>query len=270
MILVDKDIRRLASEGKLISENFAPENVGPVSVDLTVLGTVNDEGKLVEEFNLDPNCIAIVKTREKLAIPHNMVGRVGEKNSVIRTGIKVDAPLYQPGHCTYAFLRVINLTGETFTVRKGFHIAQIFFEEIKGCPEVSYNEQPGASFNEEDDYVGYGKYSRLYRSLLKKYEKSEKDLDDMKGSIYANVLTLMGIMVAVFSMVTVNCQALFHDSIQKSSIVVVNLSLLLCIIVMLGSIVFIINNHRKKKFAWAYGIIVAALAIATFLAAFLF
>lgn len=180
----------------------------------------------------------------------------------MRLGLKVDAPLYHPGHRTFGFLRVQNLTGNAIQLNKGFKIAQIFFEELKDVPNKPYNKQPAASFNEEDDYKGYGNYSSLYNSLIKGMEKSKSELDNMKSTIYANVLTLMGIMVAIFSLVSVNFSNAITNSISLKQLALVNITLTLCIVVLLGSVVFIVNHSRKNWFTLVYSLIIVALAIA--------
>ena len=53
---------------------------------------------------------------------------------------------YQPGHTTYAFLRVQNISADEITLKVGMHIAQIYFEELKERPEKTYAEQKNASF----------------------------------------------------------------------------------------------------------------------------
>lgn len=220
------------------------------------------KAKKNDSYELAPNSFIIIKTNEQLNIPTNLVGRVGEKNSVMRLGLKVDAPLYHPGHRTFGFLRVQNLTGNAIQLNKGFKIAQIFFEELKDVPNKPYNKPPAASFNEEDDYKGYGNYSSLYNSLIKGMEKSKSELDNMKSTIYANVLTLMGIMVAIFSLVSVNFSNAITNSISLKQLALVNITLTLCIVVLLGSVVFIVNHSRKNWFTLVYSLIIVALAIA--------
>ena len=107
MILVDKNIKALSAEGKLIKEAYTEENVNSISYDLT-LGSFAD--KTETEKKLIPGATVIIKTKEELCIPDNITGRVGEKNSLLRMGLKVDGPQYQPGHTTYAFLRVQNIS----------------------------------------------------------------------------------------------------------------------------------------------------------------
>ena len=84
MILVDKNIKELSAEGKLIKEAYTEENVNSISYDLT-LGSFADKAET--EKKLIPGATVIIKTKEKLSIPDNITGRVGEKNSLLN-GIK--------------------------------------------------------------------------------------------------------------------------------------------------------------------------------------
>lgn len=59
----------------------------------------------------------------------NLVCRIIGKNGVMRLGLQVSGPLYQPTHQTAIFLRVTNLT-EYIILHKDFIIAQITFEKV--------------------------------------------------------------------------------------------------------------------------------------------
>ena len=176
MILVDKNIKELSAEGKLIKEAYTEENVNSISYDLT-LGSFADKAET--EKKLIPGATVIIKTKEKLSIPDNITGRVGEKNSLLRMGLKVDGPQYQPGHTTYAFLRIQNISADEITLKVGMHIAQIYFEELKERPEKTYAEQENASFQNEDEYRHFGKYEEAYRKNIKAFEK----MQDIKENI---------------------------------------------------------------------------------------
>ena len=56
-------------------------------------------------------------------------------------------------------------------------------------------------------YVRFGKYETEYNKHIKSYEDAKEDIENISSRIYGNVLTLMGIIVAIFSLLTVNYQA---------------------------------------------------------------
>lgn len=103
MILVDKDIVKRIEQGDLISEGFNRERLNGVSYDLTVSCIIDTRGDEQAEYMLSPGETVFIKTNEKLKMSHDILGRIAEKNSRMRQGLKVDGSHYQPGHETFAF-----------------------------------------------------------------------------------------------------------------------------------------------------------------------
>lgn len=179
MILVDKNIKDLVSQGKLIKEGYKKENVGPISYDITIdtilahnRNTLNEtDVEKKDVYYLDPNEFVMIKSVELLSIPENILGRIADKNSLIRLGVSVTGPHYQPGHTTYAYLSVQNISRDKIKISKGQKIAQIIFEELKSVPDVPYNKDDSASFNDELEYKGFGKYSNQYNEAREAIKK---------------------------------------------------------------------------------------------------
>ena len=73
----------------------------------------------------------------------------------------------------------------------------------------------------------------------------------------------MGVLVAIFAMISINYQAFTNAKISMAYVLVMNLSMTLCIVVMLGLILIFVNKAKNKKFLWLYICILAVLAIAT-------
>ena len=57
------------------------------------------------------------------------------------------------------------MSNSEIKLQKDFKIAQIFFEELSGVPEETYNKKKNASFNNEKQYLGYGNYEKQYNEL---------------------------------------------------------------------------------------------------------
>lgn len=171
MILVDKNIKQLAENGMLILTNYNEENVNSMSYDVTIDSFVNSsmEEDLdgAEEYTLKPKEYVFIKTKEEIKIPNNLVGKVVEKNSLMRLGLFVSGPCYQPGHQTYCYLRVFNMSNKNINLKKDLKIAQIMFEFLQEVPEKIYSKDEKASFNNENSYLGLGKYENQYKDLLK-------------------------------------------------------------------------------------------------------
>ena len=268
MILVDKDIKSRHSE--IFCEGCYNEAcVNAVSYDLHVLGIVSEDD-LVSSYVLRPNEVIFVKMDEKIHMPKDLMGRIGEKNSRIRQGLWVSGSHYFPGHETYIYLRVQNITAGTIRIKKGDKIAQIFFEQLSDMSEHPYNEQQNASFNEEDQYRGMAKYKDEYEERIGKINSANNDLDEKINHIYANILTLMGIFVSVFSLITVNFGNLGKQFSNTKYVAVMNLSLGIVICLFLGLIMLFINHKSfNKKMVIFYGVVMVIL-IAVLLGILLF
>lgn len=80
----------------------------------------------------------------------------------------VSGPHDQPGHKTYAFLRVTNISKNIITLSRGNKIAQIIFEQLTGKPDVLYSIQMNASYQDEVEYKGLGNYKQEYDKQTKR------------------------------------------------------------------------------------------------------
>lgn len=165
MILVDKDIKKLGST--LIVDFYSEDNIGAVSYDLTAdIYFKSSEKDSNKQYVLKPNEFIIVKTKEKLKMPNDLLGIIAEKNSLIRLGLMVSGPRYQPGHETYIYLRVLNISDKNIVLKENLNIAHIFFETLADIPNKTYNQQNRASFNDEVNYKGFGKYDKEYKEMM--------------------------------------------------------------------------------------------------------
>lgn len=183
----------------------------------------------------------------------------------MRLGIKADAPVYIPGHTTNTFIRVQNISDKVFILEKDFAIAQIMFEQLASIPKQTYDKQKIASFADETEFKGLGKYSTEYSKLTKGFERAKEDLESLKEKIYGNVLTLMGILVAIFSFITIDFKLLADNAKDLKTVVIVNLSLALSISILMGIVLFFVNGIKNKKTGWIYAGLLAILAVATFI-----
>lgn len=266
MILVDKNIIARVEQDNLIAENYNPNNINCVSYDLTVDKILTNSKDKKISYMIKPNETVFVKTKEKINMPYDLIGIVTEKNSRMRQGLKIDAPRYQPGHSTFIFLRVQNISNRIISIEENNKIAQIMFETLSEEPSITYNNQVNASFNDEQEYIGFGNYEAEYSNQIKDVdetiEKAKEDIDTMSHRIYSNVLALMGVIIAIFSLITINYNASTQTDINFKFIIAMNLSLAFCIVLMMG-LIFIFLNTKKHKSLWiAYLVIFILLAVA--------
>jgi len=248
MILVDKNIKAMADKGELICLNFNPDQLDPISydfvIDKVILSEEEHPFKETTSYDLRPNEIVYIRTKEKIKIPNNIVGRIYEKNSIMRTGLSVSGPHYQPGTETFAFLRVHNISSGTIRIKEGLRIAQIVFEELTETPFNTYNHV----YQNEISFQGYIPYADQYNMYLEKMKKVNEKLEDNETKIYANILTFMGIFVSIFSLIIFNFGVLVTRDYGVKELITINASLTLVLATFMAMILVCINTSLNKKF----------------------
>lgn len=255
MILTKEAIKNRIENCNLI-ENYDEEMIGSVSVDLRIDSIITEED-IVSEYELEPGDTVFVKTIEKLKMPLDLVGIIEEKNSRMRQGLVVSGPRYQPGHETVMYLRVSNISTNVIRLSKGVQIAQIYFETL-----MSKAQPYSGTFQNETVYRGFGNYKDQYEAAtIRKVKKEKEDLETLSNKIYANILTLMGIFVSIFSIVTVNFSNFVQSKPTVQLIVTMNLTLALCIATLMGLVYLVIHKKNVKTFTIVYFVILILLAI---------
>lgn len=89
-------------------------------------------------------------TSELIHLPSTLAARVMLRNSRIRQGLSLDAPLYFPGHSTRVFFRVTNIGQGVIALDCSRSIAQLVFERVEGGVEHPYD----GAFADEFVYRG--------------------------------------------------------------------------------------------------------------------
>ena len=113
MILVDKDIIERSKE--IFINGYDEENVKPISYDIHIAEIITEHGN-VAEYDLKPQQAIMVKCIEEISVPTDLLIRVENKNSLIRKGITVVSPVYNPGHKTPIYIRVENISPDIFKI----------------------------------------------------------------------------------------------------------------------------------------------------------
>lgn len=170
MLLTDRDIDKLIEENRLI-ENADNGNITNIGYDLTAKYFAV-AGKELDAVSLLPGESAFVGAEENISMPNNLAARIVLKNSRIRQGLAIEAPVYQPGHHTKVFFRLTNIAGDEITLTKGQKYATILFEQLTGDAAHPYD----GAFSEEFDFKGLGRYHEIYNAQVKKIEKKAEDL----------------------------------------------------------------------------------------------
>lgn len=239
MLLSDEKIRALIEGGVL--ERANEHNVGPVSYDLTTDYFSAGDGRL-SNVRLMPGDSVFVAAKEVVSLPDDLAARVLLRNSRIRQGLSLDAPLYFPGHRTVVFFRITNVCADEIDLDCAKGIAQIVFERVEGSVERSYEGE----FSEELDFRGMGSYSDVYDEEIKKLERKADEIKGIEQRMYERVLALMAIFAAIFTLVNVNAGTLSQGG---GTIVVVNLVVIGGFSVLVGLIAWLLRPGEKR---WLY------------------
>ena len=174
MILSDGDIRRRLEAGDLVVDPLDdPElQIQPASVDLRlgreflefqrtnipcihpnseqevddyVSETVVDPG---EEFILHPGDFVLGTTKERVAIPDDLLAHVEGRSSLGRLAIVVHATagLCDPGYEGQITLELSNLGTAPVALSPGMRVSQLTFTELKNPAERPYGAERGSKY----------------------------------------------------------------------------------------------------------------------------
>lgn len=236
MLLNDREIKALIDNGTL--RNADPNRVGPVSYDLTTSYFALRQDEYHHEWDLNPGDSVFVATAETVQLPSDICARVLLKNSRIRQGLSLDAPLYFPGHGTRVFFRVTNVSGNRISLNTGNGIAQITFERLDGPVEHPY----GGAFTDEMDFSGMGSYTDIYAAETHELQKKAEELRGIERRMYGNVMAIMAIFAAIFTLVNVNMGA---ASAGLASVVIMNLATVGSFAILVALIAHIMQTGKK-------------------------
>lgn len=256
MVLSDTKIKELIASG--VFENAQLSNVGPVSCDLTTEAFYTSDGKS-DTALLNPSDSVFVASRERIHLPNNLTARVLLKNSRIRQGLSLEAPLYFPGHETVVYYRITNVSADVIELDTARNIAQIVFEPVEGVVEHPYD----GTFNKEFDFRGMANYSNVYQTEMRKIDTKADEVLGIEKRMYANVLALMAIFAAIFTFVNVNVQAL---STSNPLILTVNLATVGSFAFLVGLIALVVKPREKTWYVIPFVLGVIAFAAAIVLA----
>lgn len=165
-MLVDREIINCVNNGRIVIKPFNKENLGPNSYDLhlgntllvyknnvldvkkkpeTVLINIPDDG-----FKLVPGELYLASTVEYTESKYH-VPRIDGKSSIGRLGINVHitAGLGDVGFCGHWTLEITVV--KEIIIYPGIPIAQIYYENIKAYPLVTYNKRRNSKYNKQKD-----------------------------------------------------------------------------------------------------------------------
>lgn len=266
MILTDKQIQTQIDAHSLICSGYKPENLHGISYDILIDNIIlpdnNNESNFIAKtsYNLRSGETVYIKSDIEIKMPDNCIGRIVERNSVMRIGLEVSGPCYQPGHRTKLFLRIHNLASNDIALYKGQGIAQIMFEYLEVKPDKPYSQDKDNSYQNEHDYIGVqGQWRSDWLGQLEKYDQKIEELDNTENRIYGNIITIMGVFITMFSLLMGNFSAITGKNMNLKNILGINFSLTLLLYILLGAILLVLNHKKNKIFYIVYFLILCIL-----------
>jgi dCTP deaminase len=169
MILSDRSIREALAAGRIVVDPLDPELVQPSSIDvrldrffrvfrnhtagvidvkqdtrgMTELVEITDDGV----FMLHPGEFVLGSTRERVALPDDLVGRVEGKSSLGRLGLLIHstAGFIDAGFDGHVTLELANVASLPITLYPGMKIGQISFMTMTTAAEQPYGKGAAGS-----------------------------------------------------------------------------------------------------------------------------
>lgn len=160
-ILVDKEILRFIENGTF--KNFSKENVLSIGYDLRPISYYNTNNEHFENVRLEPGDSVYVGCKEVVDFPNNIGAFIQLRNSRIRQGLHLEAPIYQPGHNTKIYYRLTNTSKSVISLSLDDGTAYIVFYGLEETPLSVYN---GAFQNEGGEFFAMSTYSEQYRKQM--------------------------------------------------------------------------------------------------------
>ena len=155
MILTRDAIRREIDAGRVVIEPFAPDQIGPASIDLHLgdeirvmhtgrepvpvtddvdYRTISDVRSLQTPYPLAPGETIHGITRERITLPTDLCGLLEGRSRYARLGlmIHVTAGFVAPGVDARQVLEMSNVAGRPLVIHPGVRVCQIVLQRCEG------------------------------------------------------------------------------------------------------------------------------------------
>ncbi|MCD8334701.1 MAG: hypothetical protein LUC35_05040 [Clostridiales bacterium] len=261
MILVDRQINELLASGSTFLQNYKPGNVQNIAYDLRTRAYYAKD-RAMKSCELVPGASVYVESMEIIELPANLVGRVLLRNSRIRQGLQLAAPLYQPGHKTRVYFRITNISNSKITLGPEEELASIQFERLDEAPEQLYH----GTFQDEMDFRSLGNYEPQLKAEMTELEKKVEDIHHIERDMYGNVINLMIIFIGIFSLINVNVNLATNGASSFEELLIFNLCTIGSVSFMTGVLRTVMEGEKKPPVAiWIACAAAFAVAILIFL-----
>lgn len=151
------------------------------------------------------------------------------------------------------------MSGDEIHLDTNKGIAQLVFERVEKPVSKTYS----GAFSDEFDYRGMGEYSTRYEKDMRKLEQKADEIAGIEKRMYGNVLEIMAIFAAIFSLVNINlCGALAEASAVQ--VIVLNLVTIGSFAVLAALIMTVLKPKERYILVtpWVVAVLAFAAAIA--------
>lgn len=264
MLLVDRDISAFLSNGSALNsdENQTaitggdPNSVTNIGYDLTTERFYKLSSSGETSCTLLPGESVFAESEEHLRFDSQTVGIVALRNSRIRQGLSLDAPVYQPGHKTPIRFRLTNISDKAIELEAGEKHAMLLFYQLAAAPDRPYD----GTFQKELTWKGMGAYNSQYAAQIKEIEDKTKDLRSLEKSVYGNVITILTIFVGIFTLLNVNI-SLVKEAATAMSFLFFNLSTLGAVSFLAALLDTLLQRENARRWLWLIPFLLFAVLI---------
>ena len=234
-------------------ENTLDENFGNIGYDLRIAEIVKDSER-TKDYELQPAESVFVSTKEVINIPTDMFAQVVIRNSAIRLGLSVVAPIYQPGHKTRIFFRVTNSSARTVHLEEGKSICTLMAFRFATASDKPYT----GVYSDEMDYRGIGDFHSVSIPEAGSLTEKLKAVEKVESRLYGNVMMMLTVFVAIFSLVNLNTAA-WQNDYSLSQTVMFNFMFLSVISTLVLLVAEVLNRLTGRR--WLYAVPILALLL---------
>ncbi len=252
MLLTDEV---LYERGEGMVTPFDQEKVTNIAYDLSTELFCFD-GKGATACDLAPGACVFVQAREALKLPNNMYAQLVLRNRRIRQGLQLTAPVYQPGHHTKIFFRLMNVSTGVLHLTTEDEFASLMLYELDGNVKKPYD----GKFQSEFDFRDLGSYAPELAGEITELAHKVEDVRAIEKNIYGNVLAMMAVFVAVFSLINVNV-SLVSKMVDMGTLLTLNLTTVGSIAALIGALRTCLPGKKQGSTVWIVCLVAYVLSV---------
>ncbi|KMO86753.1 hypothetical protein AB840_06500 [Megasphaera cerevisiae DSM 20462] len=245
MYLQKEELLQLSQDNQLI-DAYEKHNFHNISYDLRLdsIQWVDHSPQVSVSHVLKPGDSVFVSTMETIQVPNDMMGIIIPRNSSIRMGLDIAAPVYQPGHHTRVFVRVTNIADNEITISQGISLFSIMFYRL----EKDVTDPYEGIYTDQFDFADVKGVHSVQTAIAKVAQSEKSEIASMVRNIYATVLTLMSIFIAMFSIMIINGR-LLPEIHNGYGVIFINLVLIGTVAAFVGmvSVLFDTISHKIRN-----------------------